>query len=53
MKSPNEILKTEGDIRVVLGTVYDPEVELNIVDLGLIYRIHKVLSESNHSTILI
>lgn len=39
MKSPNEILKTEGDIRMVLKTVYDPEVELNIVDLGLIYRI--------------
>jgi len=39
MKNPDEILKTEGDIRFLLKTVIDPEVELNIVDLGLIYRI--------------
>ncbi len=39
MKSSEEILKTEGEIRQHLKTVMDPEVELNIVDLGLIYRI--------------
>ena len=39
MKSPEEILKTEGDLLNILKTVMDPEVELNIVDLGLIYRL--------------
>ncbi len=39
MKSPDEILKIEGDLLLVLKTVMDPEVELNIVDLGLIYRL--------------
>jgi metal-sulfur cluster biosynthetic enzyme len=39
MKSPDEILKTEGALLLLLKTVMDPEVELNIVDLGLIYRL--------------
>ncbi len=39
MKSSEEILKIEGEIRQHLKTVMDPEVEVNIVDLGLIYRI--------------
>lgn len=39
MKSADEILKLEGDLLVLLKTVMDPEVELNIVDLGLIYRL--------------
>ena len=39
MKNPEEILKTEGDLLSILKTVMDPEVELNIVDLGLIYRL--------------
>jgi len=39
MKSPDEILKMEGTLLTLLKTVMDPEVELNIVDLGLIYRL--------------
>lgn len=34
-----EKLKTEEDIVKMLRTVYDPEIPVNIYDLGLIYRI--------------
>ena len=30
---------TEDDIRTALRDVYDPELPVNIVDLGLVYRI--------------
>jgi len=35
----NEFLKTEEDIVKVLKTVYDPEIPVNVYDLGLIYKI--------------
>ena len=35
----NEFLKTEEEIVKVLKTVYDPEIPVNIYDLGLIYRV--------------
>jgi FeS assembly SUF system protein len=35
----NEFLKTEEDIVKALKTVYDPEIPVNVYDLGLIYRI--------------
>lgn len=35
----NEFLSTEEKIVIVLKTVFDPEIPVNIYDLGLIYRI--------------
>ncbi|WP_028534243.1 metal-sulfur cluster assembly factor [Paludibacterium yongneupense] len=36
---PATIPATEADILAALETVLDPEVGINIVDLGLIYRV--------------
>jgi len=36
---PNEFLQTEEAIVTVLRTVYDPEIPVNVYDLGLIYNI--------------
>ena len=36
----NEFLKTEEEIVAVLKTVYDPEIPVNIYDLGLIYKVN-------------
>ena len=35
----NEFLETEEEIVRVLKTVYDPEIPVNIYDLGLIYKV--------------
>jgi FeS assembly SUF system protein len=35
----NEFLKTEEEIVKALKTVYDPEIPVNIYDLGLIYNV--------------
>lgn len=35
----NEFLKTEEEIVKALKTVYDPEIPVNIYDLGLIYKV--------------
>lgn len=35
----NEFLEQEEKIVEVLKTIYDPEIPVNIYDLGLIYRI--------------
>lgn len=35
----NEFLETEEQVLQMLKTVYDPEIPVNIYDLGLIYRI--------------
>ena len=35
----NEFLELEEHIVAMLKTVYDPEIPVNIYDLGLIYRI--------------
>ena len=35
----NEFLETEEEIVKILKTVYDPEIPVNIYDLGLIYKV--------------
>ena len=35
----NEFLQTEEKIVTMLKTVYDPEIPVNIYDLGLIYKV--------------
>ncbi len=42
----NEFLKTEEEIVKMLRTVYDPEIPVNIYDLGLIYKVD--LDENGH-----
>lgn len=37
--TPEEILAVEKDIVLVLKNIYDPEIPVNIYDLGLIYDI--------------
>ena len=37
--TPEEILKVEHEIVLTLKNIYDPEIPLNIYDLGLIYEI--------------
>lgn len=38
-KMKEELLKIEEDIVKMLKTVYDPEIPVNIYDLGLIYNV--------------
>ena len=35
--TPEEILRVEKDIILTLKNIYDPEIPVNIYDLGLIY----------------
>ena len=37
--TPEDILKVEHDIVLTLKNIYDPEIPVNIYDLGLIYEI--------------
>ncbi len=37
--TPEEILQVEKDIVLTLKKVYDPEIPVNVYDLGLIYEI--------------
>jgi FeS assembly SUF system protein len=39
MSNTNEFLSVEENIVRMLRTVYDPEIPVNIYDLGLIYKI--------------
>ena len=45
----NTRLQIEERIVAMLKTVYDPEIPVNIYDLGLIYKIE--LSDEGHATI--
>lgn len=36
----NEFLQLEGEIIKVIKTVFDPEIPVNVYDLGLIYEIN-------------
>ena len=46
MSNNNEFLSAEENIVRMLKTVYEPEIPVNIYDLGLIYRID--LQENGH-----
>lgn len=37
--TPQEILRIEQDVIATLKNIYDPEIPVNIYDLGLIYEI--------------
>ena len=37
--TPEEILKVEHEIVLTLKNIYDPEIPVNVYDLGLIYEI--------------
>lgn len=39
MEDKNEFLKIEEEIVRMLRTVYDPEIPVNIYDLGLVYKV--------------
>lgn len=39
MEAENEFLQLEEEIIKVLKTIYDPEIPVNIYDLGLIYEL--------------
>lgn len=45
----NEFLQTEEAIVAMLKTVYDPEIPVNVYDLGLIYKID--VDDDNNVTI--
>lgn len=39
MTTPQEIMRMEHDIVLTLKNIYDPEIPVNIYDLGLVYEI--------------
>ncbi len=45
----NEFLETEEKIMTMLRTVFDPEIPVNIYDLGLIYKVD--LQDDGHLNI--
>lgn len=45
----NEFLRTEERIVTMLKTVYDPEIPVNVYDLGLIYKVD--IDDNGHATI--
>lgn len=45
----SDLLKLEEDIVKMIKTVYDPEIPVNVYDLGLIYEVE--VDEDNNVTI--
>ena len=39
MTTPEDIMRIEQDIVLTLKNIYDPEIPVNVYDLGLIYEI--------------
>ena len=39
MEKGNDLLRMEEDIVKMLRTLYDPEIPVNVFDLGLIYKV--------------
>ncbi|MCH5335624.1 MAG: DUF59 domain-containing protein [Alistipes sp.] len=46
--TPDEILRVERDIVLTLKNIYDPEIPVNIYDLGLIYDIDYTPARTAH-----
>ena len=46
MENENEFLQLEDEIIKVLKQIYDPEIPVNVYDLGLIYEID--VDDDNH-----
>ena len=46
MENDNEFLQLEDEIIKVLKQIYDPEIPVNVYDLGLIYEID--VDDDNH-----
>ena len=42
---PNDILRVEQDIIATLKNIYDPEIPVNVYDLGLVYNMADMLVE--------
>lgn len=51
MTEANQFLALEEEIVKMLRTVYDPEIPVNVYDLGLVYEIN-VDEETKHATVL-
>ena len=49
MENTNNLLSLEGKIVDVLKTIYDPEIPVNIYEMGLVYKIN--VDEENFVTI--
>ncbi len=45
--NPDKLSNTEKEILELLKSVMDPEVAVNVVDLGLIYKIHHNTEEKH------
>ena len=39
MTTPEDIMRIEQDIVLTLKNIYDPEIPVNVFDLGLIYKV--------------
>ena len=39
MTTPEDIMRIEQDIVLTLKNIYDPEIPVNVYDLGLIYKV--------------
>ena len=50
METPSNLLSLEGKIVDALKTIYDPELPVNIYEMGLIYEIKK--DDENNVTII-
>ena len=60
MTTPEEITRIEQEIVLTLKNIYDPEIPVNIYDLGLVYEIdvepdgvEVIISHSLHESLLL
>ena len=51
MTTPEEITRIEQEIVLTLKNIYDPEIPVNIYDLGLVYEMADQLLEEVHDNV--